>query len=82
MKRQKNIAQMKEQVQNSDKQRGNNQTTWKEFRVMVIKMIQNLGNRMEKMQESVNTFSKDLEKIKNKQTQIKQLLKLKIGRDQ
>ena len=49
---------------------------------MVIKMIQNLGNRMEKMQESVNTFSKDLEKIKNKQTQIKQLLKLKIGRDQ
>ena len=42
-------------------------------------MIQNLGNRMEKMQESVNTFSKDLEKIKNKQTQIKQLLKNRKG---
>ena len=59
MKRQRNIAQIKEQVQNSNKQRGNKQTTWKEFRVMVIKMIQNLGNRMEKMQESVNTFKQN-----------------------
>ena len=25
----------------------------KEFRVMIIKMIQNLGNRMEKIQESL-----------------------------
>ena len=33
---------------------------------MIVKMIQNLENRMEKMQESVNTFSKDLEEIKNK----------------
>ena len=38
----------------------------KEFRVMIVKMIQNLENRMEKIQESVNTFSKDLEEIKNK----------------
>ena len=30
----------------------------KEFRVMIVKMIQNLGNRMEKIQE---TFNKDLE---------------------
>ena len=37
----------------------------KEFRVMIIKMIQNLGNRMEKLQE---TFNKDLEELKNKQT--------------
>ena len=37
----------------------------KEFRVMIVKMIQNLGNRMEKMQE---TFIKDLEEIKSKQT--------------
>ena len=26
-------------------------------------MIRNLGNRMEKMQESFNTFNKDLEEI-------------------
>ena len=30
----------------------------REFRAMIVKMIQNLGNRMEKIQE---TFNKDLE---------------------
>ena len=28
----------------------------KESRVMIVKMIQNLGNRMEKIQEIFNTF--------------------------
>ena len=46
---------------------------------MIVKMIQNLKNRMEKMQESVN---KNLEEIKYKHRQNsykqKQLLKLKI----
>ena len=37
----------------------------KEFRVMTVRMIQNLGNRMEKIQES---FNKDLEELKSKQT--------------
>ena len=37
----------------------------KEFRVMVVKMIQNLANRMEKIQEM---FNKDLEELKSKQT--------------
>ena len=36
----------------------------KEFRVMIIKMIQNLGNRMEKIKE---TFNKDVEELKSKQ---------------
>ena len=35
----------------------------KEFRVMRVKMIQNLRNRMEKIQE---TFNKDLEELKSK----------------
>ena len=39
----------------------------KEFRVMIVKMIQNLRNRMEKIQE---TFNKDLEELKSKQTLI------------
>ena len=38
----------------------------KEFRVMRVKMIQNLRNRMEKIQE---TFNKDLEELKSKQTE-------------
>ena len=37
----------------------------KEFRVTIVKMIQNLGNRMQKIQE---TFNKDLEELKSKQT--------------
>ena len=32
---------------------------------MIVKMIQNLGNRMEKIQER---FNKDLEELKSKQT--------------
>ena len=37
----------------------------KEFRVLIVKMIQNLGNRIEKIKE---TFNKDLEELKSKQT--------------
>ena len=37
----------------------------KQFRVMRVKLIQNLENRMEKIQE---TFNKDLEELKSKQT--------------
>ena len=37
----------------------------KELRVMIVKMIQNLGNGMEKIQE---TFNKNLEELKSKQT--------------
>ena len=47
----------------------------KEFRIMIAKMIKNLENKMEKMQESIN---KDLEELKNKPTETTQLLKLKI----
>ena len=35
----------------------------KEFRIMIVKMIQNLRNRMEKIQE---TFNKDLGELKCK----------------
>ena len=36
----------------------------KEFKVIIVKMIQDLGNRMKKMQEM---FTKDLEELKNKE---------------
>ena len=49
-----------------------------EFRVMIVKMIQNLKNKMEKMKESTNTFNKDLEERKNKQRWTIQLLRLKV----
>ena len=47
----------------------------KEFREMIVKMIQNLGNRMEKIQE---TFNKDLEEVKRKQMMNNTKMKLKI----
>ena len=67
MKRQRTLYQMKEQDKTQEKQLNEAEIgnlPEKEFRVMIIKMIQNLGNRMEKTQE---TFNKDLEVLKNKQ---------------
>ena len=37
----------------------------KEFRIMIVRMIQNLGNRIDKIKETLN---KDLEELKSKQT--------------
>ena len=47
----------------------------KEFRIMIVKMIENLENKMEKMQES---FNKDLQELKSIYTETTQLVKLKI----
>ena len=49
----------------------------REFRIMIVKMIKNLENKMGKMQESIKKY---LEKLKNKHTErlTTQLLKLKI----
>ena len=38
---------------------------------MIVKMIQDLGNRMDKMQEM---FTKNLEQLKNKQTEMNNTL--------
>ena len=78
MKRQKNITQMKEQTRNTEIQIFEEEIgklPEKEFRIMIVKMIKNLENKMEKMQESIN---KDLEELKNKHTETTQLRKLKI----
>ena len=69
MKRQRNTTQMKEQTRNTEVQINEEEIgklPEKEFRVMIVKMIKNLENRMEKMQESIN---KDLDKLKDKHTE-------------
>ena len=38
----------------------------KEFRIMILKMIQDLGNRMEAKIEKMQEMFKDLEELKNK----------------
>ena len=68
MRRQRNMQQMKEQCinppdQTNEEEIGN--LPEKEFIVMIVEIIQNLGNRMEKIQEM---FNKDLEELKSKQT--------------
>ena len=63
---------MREQARNSLKTHIKiNKLPEKEFRVKIVKMIQNFKNGMEKMQKWINTFNKDLEETKNKQTEIK-----------
>ena len=43
----------------------------KEFRIMIVKMIQDLRKRMEaKIKKMQETFNKDLEELKNKQTEM------------
>ena len=43
----------------------------KEFRIMIVKMIQNLGKRMEaKIEEMQEMFNNDLEELKNTQTEM------------
>ena len=43
----------------------------KEFRIMMVKMIQDLGKRMEaKIEKMQEMFHKDLEELKNKQTEM------------
>ena len=66
MKRQRNTTQMKEQTRNTEVQISEGELgklPEKEFRIMIVKMIKTLENKMEKMQESIN---KDLEELKNK----------------
>ena len=46
----------------------------KQLRIIIV-MIENLENRVEKMQESIN---KDIEEVKDKHTETIPLLKLKI----
>ena len=68
MKRWRNTTQMKEQIRNTDVQINKEEIgklPEKEFRIITVKMIKNLENKIEKMQESIN---KDLEELKNKHT--------------
>ena len=78
MKRQRNNAQIKEQTRNTEVQINEEETgklPEKENRIMIIKVIKNLENKMEKMQESIN---KDLEELNNKHTETNTITDIKI----
>ena len=68
MKRQRNTMQIKEQTRNTEVQINEEEIgklPGKELRIMIVKMVINLENNMENMQEPIN---KDLEELKNKHT--------------
>ena len=57
MKGQRNTAQLKEQTRNTEVQINEEEIgklSEKEFRIMIVKMIKNLENKLEKLQESMN----------------------------
>ena len=69
MKRHRNTTQMKEQSRDTEGQINEEEIgklLEKEFRIMIAKMIKNLDNKMEKMQESI---TKDLKEFKNRYTE-------------
>ena len=79
MKRQRNIQQVKEHDKcppNQTKEQEIGSLPEKEFRKMIVKMIQNLENKMELQINSLETkietmqemFKKDLEEIKKNQS--------------
>ena len=78
MKRQRNTQQVKEQDKcppNQTKEEEIGNLSDKEFRIMIVKMIQNLENKMELQINSLETriekmqerFNKDLEEVKKSQ---------------
>ena len=74
MRRQRNTLQIKEQDKNLQEQLNEEEISnlsEKEFRVMIVKMIQDVRNRMEAQVKKIKEkFSKDLEELKNKQTEM------------
>ena len=76
MKRQRNTTQMKEQGRNSRDQINEEEISnlpEREFRIMIVKILQRFENRMEKMQEAFNTvnrITKGIAKIKTKKTEM------------
>ena len=68
MQRQRNTKQMKEQTRKTEVQvneGGMGNLPEKEFRIIIVKMIKDVENKMEKMQKSINKY---LEELKNKHT--------------
>ena len=72
MKRQTAIYQMKEQHKTPEKQLNEveiGNLPEKEFRIMIVKITQDLGKTMEaKIEKMQERFNKDLEELKNKKT--------------
>ena len=74
MKKHKVMSQMKGQDKTPEKQLKEveiGKLSENEFRIVIVKMIQDLGKRMEaKIEKIQEMFTKDLEELQNKQTEM------------
>ena len=72
MEGQRTLYQMREQDKTPEKQLNEveiGNLPEKEFRILIVKMIQDLRKRLEtKIEKMQEMFNKDLEELKNKQT--------------
>ena len=62
VKRERNTAQMKEQIRSTEVQiheEEKGKLPEKEFRILIVKIIKNLEDKMEKMEESIIKTQKD-----------------------
>ena len=79
MKKQKVTFQMKGQYKTPEKQLNEveiGNLPEKEFRIMIAKVIQDVGKRMEaKIEKIQEMFTKSLKELKNKQTEMNNTLK-------
>ena len=72
------MHQMKEQEKTPEKQLNEVEIVnlpEKEFRIIIVRMIQDLGKRMEaKIERMQEMFNKDLEELKKKQTEMNNII--------
>ena len=74
MKKQKPMSWMKGQVTIPEKQLNEveiGNLPEKEFRIMIVKMIQDLRKEWRQRQKMQEMFAKDLQELKNKQTEMR-----------
>ena len=78
MKRQKVMSQIKGQNKTPEKQLNEveiGKIPETEFRIMIVKLTQHLGKRMEaKIEKMQEMFTKDLEDLRNKPTEMNNIL--------
>jgi len=74
MKRQRNITQIRDKEKTSEKQLSdmeNNSLQEKDFRLMIVKMMQDIGNKLEaKMDNLQETLSKEIQDLKLKHAEM------------
>ena len=74
MRRQRSMAQMKEQIRTPEKNLNKMETSNlsdAELKILVIRMLNELGGRVDELRENLNSIKKDMKTIKKNQSEMK-----------